>query len=86
MYKHFFFFLLFLTTVILPTNVFGFNQVDDKTTYIGEKQKDQIGLSFFGFITVEENYIQQTNIFESDAIGDLNLRWEPYNSFLGDDF
>ena len=42
MYKPFLFFLLLITMVILPTNVFGFNQIDDKITHVNEIKKDQI--------------------------------------------
>jgi len=82
--KLFFIFLIFLTTIILPTNVFGFNQIDDKITHVGEMKKDQSGFTIQSFVTVEESHFESDQFNDLTEFEDLNLRWEPHNSFLGD--
>jgi hypothetical protein len=71
--------------VILPTNVFGFNQIDDKITYVSEIKKDQIEDVSFGIIQNIDAYFVTLENYNSDELGDLNLRYEPNQSFMGDE-
>ena len=82
--KPFLFFLLLTTTVILPANVFGFNQVEDKISSVNEIKKDQIGFEIYTFVNIEESYNDSDEFYSLIEYDDLNLRWEPHNSFIGD--
>lgn len=77
---------LLFTTVVSPINVFGFSDETEKQTYIKDTKKDPSSFETIITVALIENQIETTIIDDSEGFSDLNLRWEPYNSFMGDDF